>query len=60
MGVLRQREFFQHRVRAGSPDEAAVRLDEVVEKKTGRQVARVCFLKETHVDGWYEFMAELK
>jgi hypothetical protein len=52
-------EYFQNRVRASSPDEAAMKIDERVEKKTGRQVEKVCWLKETHVEGWYEFLVKL-
>lgn len=53
-------EYFQNRVRASSPDEAAMKLDEVVLQKTGRQVKKVCHLKETVIDGWYEFLVKLE
>lgn len=52
-------EYFQNRVRASSPDEAALKIDARVEKMTGRQVEKVCRLRETHVDGWYQFMVKL-
>ena len=58
-GVLKQYEYFQNRIRATSSDEAAMKLDDVVERKTGRQVGKVCWMKETHVDGWYEFLVKL-
>lgn len=41
-------------------DEVATKHDEVVEWNTGRKVEKVCHLKETHVDGWYEFLVRLK
>lgn len=54
------REFFQHRVRAGSEAEARQKAVELAERKTGRKVEKIGSCREVIMPGWWEFWAKSK